>query len=42
MIDDGEELFRDNRDRFHVTLVVFTVVGGVVEECEDRFPALIR
>jgi hypothetical protein len=41
MVGDGEELFRDNRQRFHVTVVISTAVG-VVEECEDRFPALIR
>jgi hypothetical protein len=41
MIGNGEELFGDNRHRFHVTFVVFTV-AGVVEEREDRFPALIR
>jgi hypothetical protein len=41
MIGNGEELFRNDRERFHAMMVVFTV-AGMVGKCEDRFPALIR
>ncbi|PNX87143.1 hypothetical protein L195_g043229 [Trifolium pratense] len=41
MVGDGEKPFRDHRERFHVTVVVFTVVG-VVEEYSSAMAVVSR